>query len=72
LTKKDSFKNILCCVIGTSPAVLTETVWCLAHQKHPVIPDEIVVLTTIRGKPPSYPMSRISADIQKLNALLES
>ena len=36
--------------MGTSPAVLTETVWALAHQKKPVVPDEIVVLTTKSGK----------------------
>ena len=28
--------------MGTSPAVLTETVWALAHQKMPVVPDEIL------------------------------
>ena len=32
--------------MGTSPAVLTETVWALAHQKKPVVPDAIVMLTT--------------------------
>jgi len=33
-----------------SPAVLTETVWALAHEKPPVIPDRVVVLTTISGR----------------------
>ena len=35
-----------------SPAILTETVWALAHPpagQEPVIPDEVVVLTTTRG-----------------------
>ena len=41
---------ILIAGMGTSPAVLTETVWALAHQKKPVVPDEIVVLTTKSGK----------------------
>ena len=41
---------ILISVVGTSPAVLTETVWALAHQKKPVVPDEIVVITTKRGR----------------------
>ena len=36
--------------MGTSPAVLTETVWALCHQKKPVVPDEIVVLVTKSGK----------------------
>ncbi len=33
-----------------SPAVLTETVWALAHETPPVIPDRVVVLTTISGR----------------------
>ena len=41
---------ILIAGMGTSPAVLTETVWALAHQKKPAVPDEIVVLTTKSGK----------------------
>jgi CRISPR-associated protein (TIGR02584 family) len=36
--------------MGTSPAVLTETVWALAHQEQPVVPDEIEVITTSSGK----------------------
>lgn len=36
--------------MGTSPAVLTNAVWALAHQKTPVVPDEIVVLITKDGK----------------------
>ncbi len=35
-----------------SPAILTETVWALAHPKDgatPVIPDEVVVITTSKG-----------------------
>ena len=43
-------RKILIAGMGTSPAVLTETVWALAHQKKPVVPDEIVVLTTKSGK----------------------
>jgi CRISPR-associated protein (TIGR02584 family) len=36
---------ILIATMGSSPAVLTETVWALAHLKEPVVPDEIVVLS---------------------------
>ena len=43
-------RTVLIAGMGTSPAVLTETVWALAHQKKPVVPDEIVVLTTKAGK----------------------
>ena len=45
-----SKRTILIAGMGTSPAVLTETVWALAHQEQPVVPDEIVVITTKSGK----------------------
>lgn len=41
---------VLIAGMGTSPAVLTCTVWALAHQREPVIPDEIVILTTKSAK----------------------
>lgn len=41
---------ILVSGMGTSPAVLTNTVWGLAHQKHSIVPDEIVVFITKSGK----------------------
>ena len=43
-------KIVLVVGMGTSPAVMTETVWALAHQSDPVVPDEIVVITTKSGK----------------------
>ena len=45
---------VLVAGMGTSPAVLTETVWALAHQKPAIIPDEIVVLVTKSGKEKLY------------------
>lgn len=42
-------RTVLIVGMGTSPAVLTETVWALAHQKSPVVPDEIVVIVTKSG-----------------------
>jgi len=46
-----SGKTVLLAVTGMSPAVLTETVWALAKQKgKPVIPDRVIVLTTLKGK----------------------
>ncbi len=42
-------RTVLLAVTGMSPAILTETVWALAHEKPSVIPDEVVVLTTTRG-----------------------
>ena len=43
-------RKILVVGMGTSPAVLTETVWALAHSNEPVVPDEIEVITTASGK----------------------
>ena len=43
-------KIVLVVGMGTSPAVMTETVWALAHQREPVVPDEVVVITTKSGK----------------------
>ena len=33
-------RMVLVLGMGTSPAVLTETVWALAHQKESVVPNE--------------------------------
>lgn len=41
---------VLLAVTGMTPAVLTETVWALAHAHPPVIPNRVVVVTTRRGK----------------------
>ena len=43
-------KTVLVVGMGTSPAVMTETLWALAHQSEPVVPDEVVVITTKSGK----------------------
>lgn len=42
-------KNILICVTGLTPQIVTETFYCLAVQKKIKI-DELYVLTTLRGK----------------------
>lgn len=41
---------VLVAAIGTSPAVLTETVWALAHSKPAVVPSQVVVITTATGR----------------------
>lgn len=43
-------RTILVVGMGTSPAVLTNAVWALAHAPKPVVPDEVVVLITKNGK----------------------
>jgi CRISPR-associated protein (TIGR02584 family) len=40
---------VLLAVTGMSPAVLTETIWALARENPPVVPDRVVVITTTEG-----------------------
>ena len=39
--KPESKRKILVIGMGTSPAVLTNAVWALAHQKKPVVPSRL-------------------------------
>lgn len=41
---------VLLALMGTSPAVLSETVWALAREKPAFIPDRIVAITTTTGR----------------------
>jgi CRISPR-associated protein (TIGR02584 family) len=41
---------VLFSVTGMSPAVLSETVWALAHANPPVIPHRVIAVTTLPGK----------------------
>jgi len=43
-------KTVLVAGVGLSPAVLTNTVWALAHEDPAIIPDEVVAITTSSGK----------------------
>lgn len=43
-------KTVLLAVTGMSPAVLTETVWALAHAADSVLVDEVYVMTTMEGR----------------------
>ena len=40
MSREQSKRTILIAGMGTSPAVLTNAVWALAHQRAPVVPDE--------------------------------
>jgi CRISPR-associated protein (TIGR02584 family) len=42
--------TVLFAVVGMSPAVLTETVWALAHRRPRVLPERVVVLTTRKAR----------------------
>ena len=66
-------KNILICVSGLTPQIVTETLFCLAvKQKTPV--DEIYVLTTKRGREvilgkdthPATPKTSLRTEIENL------
>lgn len=46
----DKKKEILIFVSGTTPQIITETIYALAHSDPPVYPDEIYVITTATGK----------------------
>ena len=43
-------KIVLVAVVGTTPSILTETAWALAHRDVSVVPDEVVAITTRSGK----------------------
>ncbi|MCI0537110.1 MAG: CRISPR-associated ring nuclease Csm6, partial [Verrucomicrobiales bacterium] len=54
-TRNSDPETVLLAVTGMSPAILTETIWALARQQPPVIPNRVVAITTSFG----------SAQIQK-------
>jgi CRISPR-associated protein (TIGR02584 family) len=43
-------QTVLLCLVGTTPAVLTETVFALANEPEPIIPDRVVAVTTGLGR----------------------
>lgn len=43
-------KTVLVAVSGMSPAIITETLWALAGESPPVVPDEVVIITTTKGE----------------------
>lgn len=49
-TRNPQPDTILLAVTGMSPAVLTETVWALAHEAEPVVPSRVIVVTTSDGR----------------------
>jgi len=48
--REPEHETILLAVLGQSPAVLTETLWALAAENPPTLPDRIIVLTTAIGR----------------------
>jgi CRISPR-associated protein Csx14 len=48
--KHDNFREVVIFVAGTTPQIITETIYALIHQETPVYPDEIHIITTTYGK----------------------
>ncbi|VVM05371.1 CRISPR-associated ring nuclease Csm6 [Methylacidimicrobium tartarophylax] len=48
--ERSSKEIVLLAVTGMAPAVVTETLWALAHENPPTIPHRIRILTTTAGK----------------------
>lgn len=46
----DRSRNLLVFVSGSTPQIITETIWALINQKDKIIPDEILIITTSSGK----------------------
>lgn len=46
---KSAPSTVLLAVTGLSPAIVTETIWALAHEPSPVLPSEVVFITTATG-----------------------
>lgn len=51
MSKTDTTPNTtLIAAVGLSPAVLTETLWALAHSEERILPERVIVLTTQTGR----------------------
>ncbi len=42
-------QTVLIAVTGLSPAIVTETVWALAHEKKRLLPERVIFITTLVG-----------------------
>lgn len=48
--KHNNFREVFIFVAGTTPQIITETIYALINQNPPVHPDEIHIITTTQGK----------------------
>jgi len=48
--RKSRFREVLIFVAGTTPQIITETIYALIHGREPVCPDEIHIITTRHGE----------------------
>jgi len=65
-------RDVLIAGVGISPAVLTNTIWALAHEQEPVIPDEVVAITTVTGRECINSQLLESGGWNRLNETLKS
>ena len=49
MTQPD-FEEVFVFVLGKTPQVITETIYCLMQQQPPIVPHRIYILTTTEGK----------------------
>lgn len=49
-SKESGFRTHLLVVSGKRPAILASTIWALAHESPPAIPDRVTVVTTVVGR----------------------
>ncbi|RLA84489.1 MAG: TIGR02584 family CRISPR-associated protein [Deltaproteobacteria bacterium] len=47
---RPDFKEVFVFVLGKTPQVITETIYCLMQQQPPIVPHRIYILTTTEGK----------------------
>jgi CRISPR-associated protein (TIGR02584 family) len=47
---RDNWNEILIFVTGSTPQIVTETIYCLATHNPPVYPEKIYFITTSHGK----------------------
>ncbi|NOZ70137.1 MAG: TIGR02584 family CRISPR-associated protein [Deferribacteres bacterium] len=47
---RNRFREVLIFVAGTTPQIITETIYALIHREQPVYPDEIYIITTRHGE----------------------
>ncbi len=48
--RRTGYREIFIFIAGSTPQVITETIYALAMKKPPVYPDEIYIITTTKGK----------------------
>jgi len=48
--KGDNYRELFVFVLGTTPQIITETIYALSQKKPPIYPDSLYIITTKTGK----------------------